>query len=496
MGKKKSVALIVLATLVLAALLFISVTPSFYVSAAEKFNSLLSIVDLGTDLGGGYYTVYYPEGVISQGEYEMLVAEYEEGQAADTDVEDPAQNYLAYKGIYLSKDICEDDGNGNPTGEEFEAFRAEFRRAFNAISARFESKGFIGCSVKVQDDYTIRVDIPYTDESVSKLFDSFAYSGTLLFTDDGADPNEMRGDAAHVKGAEVVEGTNGFAVAINLTSLGRSEFRTITAAISGGSDSSSSSSSSGGTLYIKVGDEVLTQASVSSELDQDVVYISGAFDSRDAAQTIASVINSTLDENKVFDMKLDASQIFTFEPTMGEHASVIIAAAFGVFILAMIVLMLVRYKGMGLAHVYGFLLYALLLIVCIALIPAMRVDIVGVIAIALSAALMVFFNVYAFNNIREEFATGKTLTASVKAGYKKSLAFTIDAHLVLALLGLVLYLISTATVRYAALIFLIGTVLSAACTLAVTRFFLYMFLAQPKNKIAFCNLRREETEDE
>ena len=195
-------------------------------------------------------------------------------------------------------------------------------------------------------------------------------------------------------------------------------------------------------------------------------------------------------------MYLDASQIFTYEPTMGTNAALIITVAFGVFILAMIVYSLIRYKGMGLAHVYGFLTYALLFIVCIALIPAIRVDIVGVAAIALSAAVMVFFNMYAFRNIREEFASGKTLTASIKAGFRRSLAFTIDAHIVLALMALLLYLISTATVRFAALIFLIGTLLSAACTLAVTRFFLYMFLAQPKNKLAFCNLKREETEDE
>lgn len=506
MGKKKSVALIVLVTLVLAALLFISVTPSFYVSAAQRFNSLLSIVDLGSDLGGGYYTVYYPEGVISQSEYEALVAEYDEavaeaGADGNVDVDNPAETYLAYKGIYLHEDICDDDGSGNPTGDAFEAFRTEFQKAFNSISARFESKGFIGCSVKLQDDYTIRVEIPYTDETVSTLFDSFAYSGSLLFTDDAAsNPNEMRGDSAHVESAEAVESTSGgYAVAINLTSLGRSEFRTITAAISGGSDSgsdSSSDSSSGGTLYIKVGDEVLTSATVSSELDQDVVYISGGYSTYESAQTIACVINSTLDEDNVFDMNLDASQYFTFEPTMGSSAALIIACAFGVFILAMIVFSLIRYKGMGLAHVYGFLTYALLFIVCIALIPTMRVDIVGIAAIALSAAVMVFFNMYAFRNIREEFATGKTLTASIKAGFRKSLAFTIDTHIVLALMALVLYLISTATVRFAALIFLIGTLLSAACTLAVTRFFLYMFLAQPKNKLAFCNLKREETEDE
>lgn len=508
MGKKKSVALIVIVTIVLVALLFISVTPSFYVSTAEKFNSLLSIVDLGSDLGGGYYTVYYPEGVISQSEYEALEAEYNEAveQAKqevgegyteeDVGVDNPAETYLAYKGIYLSEDICDKDESGNPTGEDFAVFQSEFDKAFRAISSRFESKGFIGYSIKLQDDYTIRVEIPYSDEQANELFDRFAYSGTLLFTDDNAtSPNEMKGDAAHVKGAEAVETNDGgYAVAINLTKQGRKEFKAITQAIS--SAASESGSTSGGNLYIKVGDEVLTQATVSSALDQDVVYISGAYSTRDAAQTIACVINSTLNEDMIFDLQLDASQIFTLAPTMGEYAALIIAIAFAVLIVAMFIYSIVRFKGMGLAHIYGFMTYALIFVLCISLIPMMCVDISGVIAIALSAAIMVFFNYYAFRNIREEFATGKTLTASIKAGYKKSLAFTIDAHIILVLAALVMFLISTATVRYMALIFLIGTVISAACTLAITRFYLYMFLAQPKNKIAFCNLRREETEDE
>ena len=151
---------------------------------------------------------------------------------------------------------------------------------------------------------------------------------------------------------------------------------------------------------------------------------------------------------------------------------------------------------MGLAHVFGFLTYALALILCISLIDGIIVNIAGLLAIVLSAAVMCAFNFYAFRNIREEFNTGKTLTAAIKSGYRKSLALTIDAHIVLFLASLVIYLIALGAAQYMALIFMLGTVLSAACTLAVTRFYFYMFLAQPKNKIAFCNFKREETEDE
>ena len=500
MGKKKSVVLIILVTVVLAGLLFLSVTPSFYVSTAQKFNSLLSIVDFGSDLGGGYYTVYYPEGVISRSEYDMLVEEYEETKATpetNDDVDDPAEHYFRKGGIYLSETVC--DAEGNVT----ETFQAEFESAFNAIKSRFEQKNFIDHSVKKQDGYTIRVEVPYTDESVDTLFESFAFSGSLIFSDTDTSTEKknvlMSGTTEYIKGASVANaGDSGYAVAIRFTKEGRAKFAEITGDLvsAASSDSSSSGSTSSATLYMYVGTENLMSATLSEALDQDTVYISGNYSTRESAETIACVINSTLDEDNVFNIRLDTSDINEFAPTMGEHAALGAAIAIGVLVLAMIVFSLVRYKGMGLAHVYGFLTYALLLILCISLIGGIVLNAGGLLAIVLSAAVMTSFNWYAFANIRSEFASGKTLTASVKAGYKKSLALTIDVHIVLAVLSAILYLISLGTVRYMSLIFLLGTVISAACTLAVTRFYLYMFLAQPKNKIAFCNFKREETEDE
>lgn len=501
MGKKKSVALIILVTVVLVGLLFLSVTPSFYVSTAQKFNSLLSIVDFGTDLGGGYYTVYYPEGVISRSEYDMLVEEYEETKATpetSDDVDNPAEHYFRKGGVYLSETVC--DAEGNVT----ETFQAEFDSAFNALKVRFEDKNFADYSIKKQDDYTIRAEVPYTDESASTLFESFAYSGNLIFSDTDTSTTKknvlMSGNAEYIKDASVANaGEDGYAVAINFTKAGRAKFAEITADLveaASSDSSSSSSSSSSATIYMYVGTELLMQASLSNALDQDTVYISGSYSTRESAETIACVINSTLDENNVFNIKLDTSDIYEFAPTMGEHAALAAAIAIGVLVLAMLIFSLVRYKGMGLAHVYGFLTYALVLILCISLIDGIVVNAGGLLAIILSAAIMTSFNWYAFANIRSEFAGGKTLTASIKAGYKKSLALTIDVHIVLVVLSAILYFISLGTVQYMSLIFLLGSVISAACTLAITRFYLYMFLAQPKNKIAFCNFKREETEDE
>ena len=119
-----------------------------------------------------------------------------------------------------------------------------------------------------------------------------------------------------------------------------------------------------------------------------------------------------------------------------------------------------------------------------------------VIPILLASVIALACNLLAFKNISDEFYSGKTLNAAVKSGYKKSLAFTIDVHVILLIAAIVLWLISASVVKFAALIFLIGIVISALTTLLLTRFYLYLFLSSAKNKIAFCNFKREELEDD
>ena len=73
MGKKKSVVLMTLLTIVIVVLCAITAFPSFYIPGSDKvkkWNPAVLQYDLSMDLGGGYYAYYYPEGVISENEYE------------------------------------------------------------------------------------------------------------------------------------------------------------------------------------------------------------------------------------------------------------------------------------------------------------------------------------------------------------------------------------------------------------------------------------------
>ena len=67
MGKKKSIVLMVLLTIVIVALCALTIFPSFAIPGTVKiWNPVVKQYDLGADLNGGYYAYNYPTGVISE----------------------------------------------------------------------------------------------------------------------------------------------------------------------------------------------------------------------------------------------------------------------------------------------------------------------------------------------------------------------------------------------------------------------------------------------
>lgn len=88
MGKIKSAVFTVIFTIVIAVLCAMCVVPTFTLpfnvnGSVSEYRSVLSVMNLDSDLGGGYYSVYYPEGVISASEYE---AEYASKKAVSEDL--------------------------------------------------------------------------------------------------------------------------------------------------------------------------------------------------------------------------------------------------------------------------------------------------------------------------------------------------------------------------------------------------------------------------
>ena len=184
MGKKKSALLLVLYTLLLALLCVIcTVSFNYGTNGLYRFSSILELTDKDADLGGeygangsygggGYSTVYYPEGVISAKEYQDDLG----GIADEAERADYEAKYRAYANGTLYLEVgtaC------NEEGEALASFSAAFDAAVEKISDRYERLHTDGARVSVRDDYTVEVFLPQMMENEYYAVSRFAFTGEL-----------------------------------------------------------------------------------------------------------------------------------------------------------------------------------------------------------------------------------------------------------------------------------------------------------------------------
>lgn len=547
MSKSKSVVLTTLLTIVIVALCLMCVVPEFGLpfrvnGAYQKYNSVVSVINYGSDLGGGYSAVYYPEGVISAEEYDAkldrltvsladelkkggvsvteeadyaaLKAAYESRKDAGSDivaagkVVAQADEFIGkYKGwngkevvengkdavLYLELEkVCYAKGDSYVVDEDFDS---DFDDTVEAISRRFDKKNFSFLSVAKVNGYAIRVNVPSTVSDPDTLFAQMGYTGE--FTLRGADSTRpvLQGFGEHkmseyFKSASASSnGATGY-VRLKLTSAGKDKIYDITKAIADGDSDDK-------TLYFYVGEEQLIGLSLSEAIDQRTLFISGESMTAESAENIGIVIDSCIND-RVVDLTLSAGTSISYEVGSGKTGTIAIYIVFGAALLALAIYSIVRYKGLGVTQLFAALSFLICMVMYIAFLPGMLLHTSGVFAVALTGVLLVLSNFYIFEKVRKEFNTGKTLEASVKAGYKKSLAAVLDAHILLFIIGLILYFTSVSEVVTFAFIFTLGVLTSGILSLLVTRFYWFIMrgLLPRARQYKFSGFVREVTDDD
>ena len=93
----------------------------------------------------------------------------------------------------------------------------------------------------------------------------------------------------------------------------------------------------------------------------------------------------------------------------------------------------------------------------------------GVAGLVLTVGMAVDANVLVFERIREELRTGKTVRASIEAGYARAFRTILDANVTTLLTALVLYQFGTGPIRGFAVTLSIGIIVSMFTALVVTR---------------------------
>ncbi len=502
MGKKKSVALMVFLTIVIVALCALVLFPSVRIGV-KIWKPVASQYDFSTEMDGGYYAYYYPEGVIPETEYNDTKTGYQElveaaetekeKQAAEGELEKYVGGYEAHKGLYLSN---ADEYGIFVNGEVSEEFADSFQKAADEIAERYEAKGYSDYRVAIVDDYAIRVELPKVENNYANVFSMFATMGELTVTVGEDTVDELKEDGA--KASDIIEG---FSVAtkydaayvkVKFTDKGEEMIERVKEQLS---DSTTAETA----IHIKIGEQDLIQIYTDSLMDnnREARVLAVEKTNKEVVKIYSILLNSVL--NNEIDFTFDSSRIIAreFSSVYGDNTVTLLYIALGVILLAALVLPALKMGRFGIVSAYTNLSYLVIVGICFKYITGgvFELTLGGILMFVVGLVLVNALQAYIYCAIKKELEQGKIAISSVKGGYKKTLWSVLDIYAVL-LLGALALLIGLGGVHTLAIHAIVVVVTAAFCNLLWARFINYVLLSASKNKDKYFRFERKEVDDD
>ena len=184
--------------------------------------------------------------------------------------------------------------------------------------------------------------------------------------------------------------------------------------------------------------------------------------SRQEATDLALVLNTGS-----LPVKFDVLSTTAVSATLGEQSlrQGLLAGAAG--LLVVMLYLIIFYRFLGLIADIALIVYAFIFYGIIVGLP-ITMTLPGIAGMILTIAVAADANIIIFERVREEYRAGRTVAASIAAGYSKGLRTIIDANVVTLITALVLIVVATGSVRGFALLLMIGTLLSMFTAVAAT----------------------------
>ena len=320
------------------------------------------------------------------------------------------------------------------------------------ILSRLSDKGFTEANVQSIGTDGIRVEIPdVQDDTVLELIGAAA---KLEFRNPSGEVF-MTGDM--VKTATYYYADGDHQIAFTLTDEGAKIFGDVTA------------SSIGQTIAIYLDGEQLIAPTVQSAITNGSGVING-LGSAERATSIAAKIQSG-----ALPLELTQQKVDKVSATLGQNAvsSSVKAAMIG--ILLVMVLMLVRYRLNGLIASWALTIYTILLFLLIAVFR-IQLTLPGLAGVVLGIGMAVDANVIIFERFNEEVRRGRSVRASVRAGFKNALSAILDANVTTLIAAVVLLIFGTGSIQGFARTLLLGVIVSMFTAILVTRFLMNRFV--------------------
>ena len=345
------------------------------------------------------------------------------------------------------------------TGDEL---KKAMEQTQTVIEERVNQLGLAEPVVTIEGDKRIRVELPGAEDA-QEAIEQIGKTAQLQFA--LADGTIVL-DGGNVKDASVTTDSQkaGYAVALEFDSEGSDLFYQATSTAYSGSVTSSIDGVPNDSIMIILDGQIISYPQVNEPISGGKCTITGNF-TQDEASNLAALIRGgalPLELNEV-NSSVQSAKIGYNALEMSVYAGLI-----GLAII--LILMLVAYKGMGIAADLALLFYVIIVLNIIAAMGSV-LTLPGIAGIILSVGMAVDANVVIFSRIREEIEGGKTVRSAVQSGFKRAMSTVIDSQVTTLIAAVILYEIGTSSVKGFAWTFMIGIIVSIFTAVVVTQLY-------------------------
>ncbi len=344
------------------------------------------------------------------------------------------------------------------------------------LQTRLNNAGYTESRISKGDNGKITIEIPsvYETDKAAELLGKMA---KLTFRD--ADNNIILDGATDIKTAKYQygptkqNGTSEPYVTVEFTPEAKTKFSEATKA------AAAKSSESKNYISIMMDETVVSSPRVSEQINSDSCIISGSFTPETAEELANQIKSGQLPFN------LTVANQETVGAELGSNALPTSLTAAGIGVLLIMLFMAIMYKVPGLIADISLLFYVGIISLVLGLLHV-NLSLSGIAGIVLSIGMAVDADCIIFERMKEELSLGKTIKASVDAGFNKAFSAILDSNVTTIISCVVLKLSNIGTVEGFAVTLGIGVILSMFTAIVVTKFLLRQLVnIGIKNRNAF-----------
>ena len=254
-------------------------------------------------------------------------------------------------------------------------------------------------------------------------------------------------------------------VQMDLTGEGGDQFFDLTQQIS--QNALSSGQPGTGRLAIVLDEDVISAPGVDQAIPGGQVVIENQSSPTGLPEEEARELEIVL-RTGALPVNMEVLSVTTIGPTLGTDSlrSGLLAmlAGFGLVLVFLIII----YRVLGVVAGLALLIYGMLLWGIVVAVP-ITMTLPGIAGVVLSVGVVADANIVIFERIKEELRRGKTPRTAIQTGYKKGFNAILDGNLTTVITALILFALSTGSVRGFAVLLAIGVALSMFTAVLVTQ---------------------------